>query len=83
MNDTTNTEKTKPVHKVRLGNLSAPVWENRNEEGRAYYRTTLSKSYRDSKGEWQETGSFRSDDLIVLGRLIQLASDWMLARENE
>ena len=86
MSETTTmntTEKTKPVHKIRLGNLSASIWENTSDDGKTNYRATLAKSYRDYQGKWQETGSFRSDDLVLLSKVVHLATDWMLARENE
>lgn len=82
MNDTTK-EKTKPVHKVRLGNISASIWENTADDGKLNYRATLTKSYRDFRGLWQETSSFRSDDLVILGTLIRLAFEWMLSKDNE
>jgi hypothetical protein len=86
MNETTTkneTEKTKPAHKIRLGNLSAFIWENVDDDGKTNYRATVSKSYRDYRGEWQQTGSFRSDDLVLLSKLANLAAEWMLAHQNE
>jgi hypothetical protein len=86
MSETTTvktTEKTKPAHTIRLGNLSASIWENTSDEGKTNYRATLAKSYRDTRGQWQQTGSFRSDDLVLLSKLVNLAADWMLAHENE
>ena len=86
MKTTTNTNTTsnnKPVHKIRMGSISAAIWENAFDTDRTTHRAILVKSYRDSKGNWQETGSFRSEDLLLVSRVAQLAADWMFALENE
>jgi hypothetical protein len=33
------------------------------------FNTTLSRSYRDKEGQWQETQSFRSGDLLPVAEL--------------
>jgi hypothetical protein len=77
------TEKTKPVHKIRLGSISVSIWENARENGKTSYRAVVVKTYRDQKGNWQETNSFRADDLVLVSTVAQRAADWMLDRENE
>ena len=77
------TEKNKPAHKVRLGSLSVTIWENAFDEGRPTYRAYIVKSYRDHKGDWQETSAFRPDDLVLVSDLARRAADWILARESE
>ena len=86
MKETTNqttTEKNKPAHKIRLGSVSATIWENAFEDGRTTYRAMLAKTYRDYKGNWQETTAFRVEDLILVSTLAQRAADWILAHEAE
>jgi hypothetical protein len=82
-NNTNTTSNNKPVHKIRLGSVSAAIWENAFDADRTTHRAILVKSYRDAQGNWQETGSFRIEDLLLVSRVAQLAVDWMLARENE
>ena len=87
MNDTTNTKKpsetNKPIHKIRVGSISVSIWENAFDKGKPAYRAALAKTYRDNQGHWQETGTFRADDLILVATVAKLAADWMLDRENE
>ena len=86
MNDTTatkTTETNKPIHKIRVGSISVSIWENASDDGRVTHRASLAKTYRDYRGNWQETSSFRSDDLILVSTVARLAADWMIARENE
>ena len=77
------TAKSKPAHKVRLGSLSVTIWQNAFDEGKPTYRAHIVKSYRDSKGVWQETTAFRLDDLVLVADLARRAADWILARESE
>jgi hypothetical protein len=77
------TGKSKPAHKVRLGSLSVTIWQNAFDEGKPTYRAHIVKSYRDSKGVWQETTAFRPDDLVLVSDLARRAADWILARESE
>ena len=52
----------KPIEKVRYGNVTISIWENETEdqEGkkRTNYSVSLQKSYKDAKGEWQNSNTF-------------------------
>jgi hypothetical protein len=65
------------------GRFSASIRENASNEGRTNDRTSIVKSYRDAQGQRQETGSFRSDDLVLVEKLVRLTPYWTLARTNE
>ncbi len=52
----------KPVDHVRLGRVSASIWKNDSESG-SFYSASLSVSYKDAEGNWQDGGSFGVDDL--------------------
>ena len=83
--ETTKAAETnnKPVHKIRVGSITAAIWQNAFDDGKTKtYRTTLSKHYRDDKG-WQQTQVFRAEDLVVLTTVAKLAAEWVIARENE
>ena len=59
-------ETKQPVKKIRVGNVHVDVWENDGKEGRKFLSTTIAKSYKDIKGEWQNTNSFGVADLPKL-----------------
>ena len=67
--------KTKPVHEVRLGFIKAALWKNDTESG-VRYNVTFSRLYRDGE-EWLSTDSFGRDDLLVLGKVADLAHTWI------
>ena len=77
------TETNQPAHKIRLGRLAVTIWQNAFDEGRPTYWAYIAKSYRDRKGDWQETAAFRPEDLVLVGDLTRRAADWILAREAE
>ena len=65
---------SKPQAKLKDGLLTATVWENQTEDGKIFYSTTLSRSYK--KGDdWKESNSFNEDDLLGIARLAGKAYD--------
>ena len=73
--------KDKPIHEVRLGSIKAAVWKNDTEKG-VRYNTTFSRIYRDGD-EWKSTDSFGRDDLLVLGKVADLAHSWIHEQGQE
>ena len=73
MTDTT----TRPVHQIRLGRIRAAIWENDTEIG-IRHNVTISRLYKDGE-EWRDTESFGRDDLLLLGKVADLAHSWILA----
>jgi hypothetical protein len=69
-------DKQQPVHTVRLRNVRAAVWANRNDGG-TYYTVTFSRSYRDQEGNWHTTESFGRDDLLLLAKVADVAHTWI------
>ena len=75
MTDTSNkqAETAKPpVAKLRIGLISASIWERKTDKG-AFHSVTFERRYKDSAGEWQSTHSYDSDDLLVLAKLADQA----------
>ena len=67
--------KQKPVHEVRLGSVKAAIWENQTESG-TRFNVTVSRIYKDGE-QWKSTDSFGRDDLLLLGKVIDLAHTWI------
>jgi len=65
-----------PVHTVRYGAVKAVVWENQTQHG-TMHNVTVSRSYRDEQGEWQESSSFGGDDLLPLAKALDAAHSWI------
>lgn len=73
MTNTTEPKK-KPDH-IRDGALTITEWHNKSEKGFEYPTYTFQRSYRDDKGLWQNTDSFRRGDLLKMARLCIKAYD--------
>lgn len=65
-------EENKPIEVIRDGNLSASIWKREGEKG-TYYATTFSKSYRDKRGDYQNSYSFFGTDHLKLAELSKQA----------
>jgi hypothetical protein len=72
---TTSTEtKQRPVETIRDGAIKASIWKNESENG-AFHGVTFARTYKDSKGELQDTNSYSGAQLLRLARLAQKAYD--------
>ena len=70
----------KPVHKIRIGNITASIWANEGQNG-TFYNVTVSRSYKDGD-QWKDTNSFNRDDLLVVAKLSDLAHTWVCEQEQ-
>lgn len=78
-----NGKKNQPVHEFRLGAVKAVVWANPTKNSTVMHNVTLARIYRDTDGEWQETTSFGRDDLLVAGKVLDMAHTWIHRTEQE
>lgn len=85
---TERNDPKRPVHSVRYGAIRAAIWRNALETGdatRPMYNVTLTRSYRDAGGNWQDTQSFGYDDLLVVAKVADQCHTWIaeqLARDT-
>ncbi|SDO89801.1 hypothetical protein SAMN05216196_11276 [Lutimaribacter pacificus] len=61
-----------PIHKIRLGLITATIWDN---DG--FYSVDLSRSYRDKDGNWQNTATFSQADLLNIAKCAERAEIWI------
>lgn len=76
-----NTPRPKPIHEVRLGSIKAAVWNNPTET-MVRYNVTFNRIYKDGTG-WRNTDSFGRDDLLLLGKVADLAHTWICERMRQ
>lgn len=55
-----------PIAKVKYLGVELSGWENKTDDGQIYFTCSLKRNYKDSKGEWQETGTLRERDLLAV-----------------
>jgi hypothetical protein len=66
----------KPVHKIRLGRISAAIWRNKSDRGGQWYRVGITRSWKHDD-EWRETTSYDLEDLPVVSQAAQMAHAWI------
>jgi hypothetical protein len=71
-NEAAETKKAAPVAKVRVGLITASIWENPTEKG-TFYNVTFERRYRDAEGNWKSSHSYNADDLLSLAKAADLA----------
>jgi hypothetical protein len=64
-----------PVHEIRLGSVRAAIWKNQTSVG-VRHNVTVNRIYRDDN-QWKTTESFGRDDLLLLGKVLDLAHTWI------
>lgn len=75
------TEKTRPVHEVRLGRIKAAIWENETQNG-TRHNVTVSRLYKDGE-EWKDSTSFGRDDLPLVAKVVDQAHSWIFTQGHE
>jgi hypothetical protein len=79
-NEATET-KTPPVAKVRVGLVTASIWENKTEKG-TFHNVTFERRYRDAEGNWKSSHSYNADDLLALAKAADLAHTKIVEARN-
>jgi len=67
-----------PSVKFRVGSMTASVWRNESENGH-FYSVTLQRSYKDkdNDGEWKNSDSIGSGDLLNASKVLERAEHWI------
>jgi len=81
MSNTETEAKNPPVAKIRVGGVTASIWENKGEKGTTYNATYLG-SYKDGEGRWHNTTSFGPGSSLELAKAADLAHTKILELLN-
>jgi hypothetical protein len=63
--------KKGPVEKIRVGLITASIWENKTEKG-TFHNVTFERRYKDGD-QWKSSHSYNADDLLALAKAADLA----------
>ncbi len=80
-NETAETKKAAPVHKIRVGLVTASIWKNTNDKG-TFYNSTVENRYRDGKGNFKSGHSYGIDETLALAKAADLAHSKMIELRN-
>jgi hypothetical protein len=68
---------TKPVYKLRYGNVSAAVWLRNTAAAGYFYDTTIARTFRREDGTWGDSTSFEDRDLPNLAKAAADIHTWI------
>ena len=79
----TNETKTKktPVAKIRVGSVTASIWENTNDKG-TQTTVTFQRSYKDGESKWHNREDYRGTALLELSKAALDAYDRLRETTN-
>jgi hypothetical protein len=75
--------KNKPVQEIRMGLIKAAVWANQTKSNGIMHNVTLSRVYRDTNGDWQETHSLGRNDLLLAAKVLDAAHTFICGVEQK
>lgn len=77
-------ESNKPVHKLRMGKISASIWQYEvGEQKLIRHGVTFQKSYLNKNEQWENTTIFNRDELLVVAKLADHAHSWIYDQREE
>ncbi|MBW2966392.1 hypothetical protein KY342_04785 [Candidatus Woesearchaeota archaeon] len=77
-----------PEKKFRAGAISATVWQNLGQSKKTgeevSYRTiSLQRGYKDKNDQWQNTNSFRVNDLPRAAVVLKQAYEYLVTKQQD
>ena len=77
-----------PEKKFRAGAISATVWLNQGQnkttgETTEYRTISLQRGYKDKKDQWQNTNSFRINDLPRAALVMKQAYEFLVTAQQD
>ncbi len=70
-------DNSKPIFKVKIGNIDVAVWEHKNVSNNIYHSISYEKNYLDEKEEWQKTKNLLANDIFNLQLGLQKAYEFI------
>jgi hypothetical protein len=70
-----HTMSNQPVCTLRDGRIKVSVWQNdgNGNNKKPFYSATVTKSYQDGDGKWQETHSLTGNEMVRASELLNRA----------
>jgi hypothetical protein len=77
----TSEQANPPVAKIRVGLITASIWERKTDNG-TFYATSFERRYRNGDGDWKTSHSYDPADLLTVGKVADLAHTKILELQN-
>jgi len=73
--------KNQPDAKFTAGAVAATIWSNASTDG-SFNTVSLSRSYKDKAGNWQQTATLRINDLPKAALVLSKAYEHLTIRKE-
>ena len=78
LNEQSNSTPTRPVANFTgSGGIQVAVWKHKSANDHDVYSIRIERSYKDDDGNYKSTAYLRDNDLLRVGKLLELADDWI------
>ncbi|UWQ83109.1 hypothetical protein [Leisingera caerulea] len=67
-------DKKRPVETIHEGRIKASIWENEHD-GKTMHAVQMRRTWQDKDGNFRESDSFSSVDLLQVSRLAERSHD--------
>lgn len=71
----------RPFRKLYAGNIQVAIWQNEGKNSE-FYTVTISRRFKDKNDEWQNSNSFRLNDIPKVIAALQEAYRGMILKEQ-
>lgn len=71
----------RPFRKLAAGNIQVAIWQNEGKNSE-FYTVTISRRFKDKNDEWQNSNSFRLNDIPKVIAALQEAYKSMILKEQ-
>jgi hypothetical protein len=71
----------RPAHKIRIGGVTATIWENHHPETGRWFSTDVTRNYKDG-GQWKSASRYGKYELLVVAEACRLAFLWINEQEQ-
>lgn len=68
--------QNEPIKRFRIGLVTAAVWKNKPGDT-VFYNVTLQARYKNDGGEWQDSNSLSTDQLLNAAKVLTRAEAYI------
>ena len=70
-----------PAQVIRLGRLTATIWENHTPPHGKWFSVTFKRSYKEGN-QWKSAQTFGRDEVLVVAELARLSYLWISKQQG-
>ncbi len=78
LNEQSNNTASRPIASFTgSGGIQVAIWKHKSANEYDAYSIRIDRNYKDEDGNYKSTAYLRDNDLLRVGKLLELADDWI------